>query len=62
MYNCRPKLLLMVACALFAGLQQVNIVLPSGLASGDYEVQVEVAGAMSQTGLRIAVEESLEEK
>jgi uncharacterized protein (TIGR03437 family) len=41
---------------LFAGLQQVNIVLPEGLAAGDYEVQVEVNGALSQTGVRIAVE------
>lgn len=42
---------------LMAGLQQVNIVLPEGLATGDYEVQVEVAGAMSQPGILIAVEE-----
>jgi uncharacterized protein (TIGR03437 family) len=41
---------------LFAGLQQVNIVLPQGLAAGDHEVQVEVAGAMSQAGVMIAVE------
>ena len=41
---------------LFAGLQQVNIVLPEGLTPGDYEVQVEVGGAMSQTGVVIAVE------
>jgi uncharacterized protein (TIGR03437 family) len=44
----------------FAGLQQVNIVLPEGLAAGDYEVQVEVAGAMSQAGVLIAVDERLE--
>ena len=41
---------------LMAGLQQVNIVLPQGLAQGDYEVQVEVGGAMSQTSVLIAVE------
>lgn len=40
----------------FAGLQQVNIVLPEGLATGDYEVQVEVGGVMSQPGVTIAVE------
>jgi len=40
---------------LFAGLQQVNIVLPEGLSTGDCEVQVEVGGAMSQTGVMIAV-------
>jgi uncharacterized protein (TIGR03437 family) len=34
----------------------VNIVLPQGLAAGDHEVQVEVAGAMSQAGVMIAVE------
>ena len=45
---------------LFAGLQQVNIVLPEALATGDYEVQVEVAGAMSQTGVLIAVDGRLE--
>jgi uncharacterized protein (TIGR03437 family) len=45
---------------LFAGLQQVNIVLPEGLATGDYEVQVEVGGALSQTGVTIAVDERLE--
>ena len=58
----REQVLYFGQAPLFAGLQQVNIVLPSGLASGDYEVQVEVAGAMSQTGVLIAVEESLEEK
>ena len=45
---------------LFAGLHQVNIVLPEGLATGDYEVQVEVAGALSQTGVMIAVDRNLE--
>jgi uncharacterized protein (TIGR03437 family) len=44
----------------FAGLHQVNIVLPGNLATGDHEVQVEVAGAWSQPGVRIAVEERLE--
>jgi uncharacterized protein (TIGR03437 family) len=44
----------------FAGLHQVNIVLPAGLGTGDYEVQVEVAGALSQTGLVIAVDEGLD--
>lgn len=45
---------------LFAGLHQVNIVLPEGLTPGDYEVQVEVAGALSQTGVVIAVDAKLE--
>lgn len=45
---------------LFAGLHQVNIVVPDGLATGDYAVQVEVAGALSQTGVLIAVDANLE--
>jgi uncharacterized protein (TIGR03437 family) len=47
---------------LLAGLQQVNIVLPPGLATGDYEVQVEVGGALSQTGVWIAVDAVAEER
>lgn len=45
---------------LFAGLHQVNIVLPEGLPTGDHEVQVEVAGALSQTGVVIAVDANRE--
>lgn len=41
---------------LYAGLQQINIRLPSALVSGDYEVVAEVNGAASQKGIFITVE------
>lgn len=40
----------------FAGLYQVNVRLPKDLAPGDWEVFVEVAGAVSQPGVRVAVD------
>jgi uncharacterized protein (TIGR03437 family) len=39
-----------------AGLYQINVILPEDLATGDVEVQVEVEGAMSQRGFRVAVD------
>lgn len=40
----------------FVGLNQVNLVLPEDLERGDHQVFIEIAGARSQPGIRVAVE------
>ena len=42
----------------FAGLYQVNLIIPEDMPAGDHEVQVEVAGEYSQAGVILAVEDA----
>jgi uncharacterized protein (TIGR03437 family) len=41
----------------FAGLSQINLELPADLAPGDLQIRIEIGGAKSQEGVRIAVGE-----
>jgi len=41
----------------FAGLYQMNLELPADLAAGDLEIRIEIDGASSQEGVKIAVGE-----